>query len=62
MFEKLPDEVYIRNNFTDYLDASGEYNHFMWRAQQAKQRMDSAIRNLVSLNATKELEKIGYKK
>ena len=56
-----PDEDRIRNNLHDYLDASSEYNHLSWRANQAKAKMVSAIKNLKSLNAIKELEKLGIK-
>lgn len=54
-------ESRIRINLNDWYEASSEYNHYSWRAQNAKAVMDRAVRNLKALGATAALEKLNVR-
>lgn len=52
-------ESRIRLNVADYNEASSDYHHLSWRANQAKSRMARAVENLKALGA--DLEKLHVK-
>lgn len=51
-------ETRISVNLSDYQEAAGRYRQLMWRAQQEKDAMDRALRNLTALGASEEVEKL----